>query len=71
MESGDYHRKTTVVYIYFASKVADSLDPDLEPKSMIECRKCSDWDKWKVAIEAELRSLYQRKDFGPTQKSPL
>jgi hypothetical protein len=47
-----YHRKTIVVIIYFASKIADSLDPDPEPKSMIECRKRSDWDKWKAAIEA-------------------
>jgi len=27
---------------------------------MVECRKHSDWDKWKAAIEAELRSLYER-----------
>jgi hypothetical protein len=30
-----YKRKTTVVNIYFASKIADSMDPDPEPKSMI------------------------------------
>jgi hypothetical protein len=66
VESGEsYHRKTTVVDIYFASKIADSLDPDLEPKSMIECRKRLDWDKWKAAIEAELRSLCKREVFGP------
>jgi hypothetical protein len=40
-----YHRKTTVVDIYFASKISDSMDPDPEPKSMIECWKRSDWDK--------------------------
>jgi hypothetical protein len=28
---------------------------------MIECRKRSDWDKWKVANEAELRSLCKEK----------
>jgi hypothetical protein len=55
VESGEsYHRKTTVADIYFASKIVDSLDLDLEPKSMIECRKRSDWDKWKAAIEAEI-----------------
>jgi hypothetical protein len=65
-----YHRKTTVVDIYFASKIADSLDLDPEPKSMIECRKCSDWDKWKAAIEAELRSLCKREVFGPVVPTP-
>jgi hypothetical protein len=65
-----YHRKTTVVDIYFASKIADSMDPDPEPKSMIECRKRSDWDKWKAAIEAELRSLCHREVFGPAVPTP-
>ena len=31
-----YHRKATIVKIYFASKIADLMDLDLEPKSMIE-----------------------------------
>jgi hypothetical protein len=71
VESGEsYHRKTTVVDIYFASKIADSLDPDPEPKSMIECRKRSDWDKWKATIEAELRSLCKREVFGPAVPTP-
>jgi hypothetical protein len=71
VESGEsYHRKTTVVNIYFASKNADSLDPDPELKSMIECRKRSDWDKWKAAIEAELHSLCKREVFGPTVPTP-
>jgi hypothetical protein len=65
-----YHRKTTVVDIYFASKIADSLDPDPEPKSMIECRKRSDWDKWKATIETELRSLCKREVFGPAVPTP-
>jgi hypothetical protein len=71
VESGEsYHRKTTVVDIYFASKIADSLDPDPEPKSMVECQKRSDWDKWKAAIEAELRSLCKREVFGPAVPTP-
>jgi hypothetical protein len=38
VESGQScHRKTTIVDIYFASKIADSLDLDPKPKSMIEC----------------------------------
>jgi hypothetical protein len=64
VESGEsYHRKTTIINIYFVSKIADSLDLDLEPKSMIECQKRSDWDKWKATIEAELCSLYKKRGF--------
>jgi hypothetical protein len=65
-----YHRKTIVVDIYFASKIADSMDPDPEPKSMIECRKRSNWDKWKAAVEAELRLLCKREVFGHAVPTP-
>jgi hypothetical protein len=71
VESGEsYHRKTTVVDIYFASKIVDSMDPNPEPKSKIECRKRSDWDKWKATIEAELRSLCKREVFGLAVPTP-
>jgi len=61
VESGEsYNRKTTIVDIYFASKIADSTDPDPELKSLIECRKRSDWDKWKAAIVAELLASPKR-----------
>ena len=46
------------------------MDPGPEPKSLIECRKRLDWDKWKAAIEAELRSLCQREVFGPAVPTP-
>jgi len=66
VESGEsYHRKTIIVDIYFALKIADSMDPDPKSKSMIECRKRSDRDKWKAIIKAKLRLLYQREVFGP------
>jgi hypothetical protein len=65
-----YHRKTIVVDIYFASKIDDSLDPDPEPKSMIESQKRSDWDKGKATIEAELHSLCKREVFGPVVPTP-
>ena len=43
VESRDlYNRKTTVVNINFVSKIAAIIDEDPEPKSMAECRKCSD-----------------------------
>nr|AAT85780.1 zinc knuckle domain containing protein [Oryza sativa Japonica Group] len=65
-----HHRKTTIVDIHFASKIVVIMDPDPEPKSMIECQKRSDWDKWKAAIEAKMRSLYKREVFGPAVPTP-
>jgi hypothetical protein len=51
------------------------MDPDPKPKSMAKCRKHSDWDKWKAAIEIELCSLYEKEVFGPVvhhlQKSSM
>lgn len=40
------------------------MDLDPEPKSMAKCLKHSNWDKWKAAIKAELRSLYEREVLG-------
>jgi hypothetical protein len=43
--------------------VADLLnDPD--PKTMAECKQCSDWIKWKEAIESELDSPRKREVFS-------
>ena len=71
VESRDlYNRKTTVVDINFVSKIAAVIDEDPEPKSMAECRKRSDWVKWKEAIETELRSLKKRQVFGPVAPTP-
>ena len=49
--------------IYFADKIA-KIDLEHEPKTLIECKKRSDWPKWKEAIAAELLSLNKRKVFG-------
>jgi hypothetical protein len=38
-----FNHKTTIVYIYFVSSVAESIQNDLDPKSMVECKKRSDW----------------------------
>ena len=37
---------------------------------MTECKKRSDWVKWKEAIEAELSSLYKRKVFSEVLPTP-
>ena len=53
LDSGEtYDRKATVVDIYFSKSIAENLHKDPEPKSMAECKRRSDWDKWKEAIDA-------------------
>ena len=37
-----YNRKTTIVDTKFVAEIVIVVDEDLEPKSMAECRKCSD-----------------------------
>ncbi len=62
VESGEsFNRNTTIVDTYLASSVADTIQYYPDPKSMVECKKRSDWNKWKEAIEAELASLNKRK----------
>jgi hypothetical protein len=46
VDSGEsYDRKTTIVDIYFASSVAETIQNDPDPKSIVECKKHSDWNK--------------------------
>jgi hypothetical protein len=46
VDSGEsFNRKTTIVDIYFASSVVDTIQNDPDPKSMVECKKRSDWNK--------------------------
>jgi hypothetical protein len=37
---------------------------------MVGCKKCSDWNKWKEAIEAELNLLNKRKVFTEVIPTP-
>jgi hypothetical protein len=37
---------------------------------MAECKKRSDWDKWKEAIEVEIASLNKRKVFSAVRPTP-
>jgi hypothetical protein len=71
VETGEtYDRKATNVNIYFSEKIAEDLQNDLDPKTMVECTKRSDWIKWKAAIEAELASLYKREVFSAEMPTP-
>ena len=71
LDSGEtYDHKTTVVDIYFSELIAENLHKDPEPKSMAECKRRSDWDKWKEAIDAELASLAKREVFSSVIPTP-
>jgi hypothetical protein len=65
-----YNRKSIIVDIYFSEQIANILLTDSNPKSMTKCKKCSDWDKWKVAIETEIASLNKRKVFSAVMPTP-
>jgi hypothetical protein len=43
IETGEsYDHKATIVDIYFSEQIAEILQNDPDPKSMVECKKCSD-----------------------------
>jgi hypothetical protein len=52
-----YDRSTTIVNPCFLTIIAENFIADPDPKTMAECKRRSDWNKWKEAIEAELNSL--------------
>jgi hypothetical protein len=71
IETGEsYNRKSIIVDIYFSEQIANILLTDSDPKSMTECKKRSDWDKWKEAIETEIASLNKRKVFSVVMSTP-
>ncbi|KAJ9561483.1 hypothetical protein OSB04_006643 [Centaurea solstitialis] len=69
-----WDRKSIIVDNFFAYNIAvkiTSLDDEMEPRSVEECKQRNDWKKWKEAIEVELNSLSKREVFGPIGKMPL
>ncbi|KAM2185912.1 hypothetical protein PS2_030662 [Malus domestica] len=46
------------------------LSDDIEPRSVDECRRRTDWSNWKQAIQVELDSLVKRKVFGHVVPTP-
>ena len=65
-----YDRKSIIVDCYFSKQIANILEINSDPKSMTECKKRSDWDKWKVAIEIEIAPLNKRKVFSAVMPTP-
>jgi hypothetical protein len=37
---------------------------------MVECKKRSDWNQWKEAIQTEIASFYERKLFSEVMLTP-
>jgi hypothetical protein len=52
-----YDRSTTIENLCFSTIIDENLLNDPNHKTMVECKKQSDWNKWKKTIEAELNSL--------------
>ena len=68
-----YNRNITVIDDILASTIALTISNDnldIEPKSMEEYWKRSDWVRWKQAIEVEHDSLNKRKVFCPVVCRP-
>jgi hypothetical protein len=71
IDSGEsFNRKSTIVDTYFSAAIADTLLNDHDPRTIVECEKCSDWPKWKEAIQAELALLNKRKVFTEAIPTP-
>jgi hypothetical protein len=58
-----YDRSTTIVNSSFSTIIAENVIADLDTKTMIECKKCLDWNKWKEAMKVELCFPKKRKVF--------
>jgi hypothetical protein len=65
-----YDCNTTIVDLCFSTIITKNFQNDPDPKTMIECKKRSNWNKWKGAIEAELNSLKKRKVFTNVIPTP-
>jgi hypothetical protein len=65
-----YDRSTIIVNPCFSTVIAENFLVDTDPKTMVECKGRSDWNKWKEAIEAELNTLKKRKVFTDVIHTP-
>jgi hypothetical protein len=65
-----YDRSTAIVKLFFLTIIARNFLNDPDPKTMTEYKKCSEWNKRKVAFEAELKLLKKRKVFTKVISTP-
>ncbi len=61
---------TPIVNPCFSTIIAKNFLTNPDRKTMAECKRRSDWNKWKEAIEAELNSLKKRKMFTEVIPTP-
>jgi hypothetical protein len=55
-----YDHSTTIINSCFSTIIAENFLADPDHKTIAECKRCSDWNQRKEAIEAELNSLKKR-----------
>jgi hypothetical protein len=65
-----YDCNTSIANLCFPTIIAESFLNDPDSKTMAECKKHLDWNKWKEAIETELNSLKKRKMFTEVMHTP-
>jgi len=65
-----FDRKTTIVDSYFSAMIAEILENDPDPKTIVECKTRTDWNQWKDAIQAEISSLTKRQVFSQVIPTP-
>jgi len=53
------------IFFFSLSKEIDHENDDPDPKTLSECQKRSDWEKWKNAMQVKLHFLNKRNVFGP------
>ncbi|KAJ9555653.1 hypothetical protein OSB04_010267 [Centaurea solstitialis] len=65
-------RNETVIDDVFIFAVATDImsNDDMEPRTIVECQRRTDWPQWKQAIQDELDSLTKRRVFGPVAPTP-
>jgi hypothetical protein len=65
-----YDCSTTIANLCFSTVNAENFLSDLDPKTITKCKNCSEWNKWKEAIEAELNSPKKTKVFADVIPRP-
>ncbi|KAJ9539547.1 hypothetical protein OSB04_032280 [Centaurea solstitialis] len=65
-------RNKTVIDDVFIFAVATDImsNDDMEPRTIVECQRRTDWPQWKQAIQDELDSLTKIRVFGPVAPTP-